>query len=121
MARQQTSSRSLNATAGAILLSIGLLLLIANVEEVAGHLSNSFPSAVSSLSTMIDLGLAGLRTLQAYFFNHPAFQSGLRQMLVSFWPLTLVILGGVLLHDAFKGRVAAYRAGAGPSARGGLS
>jgi hypothetical protein len=41
-----------------------------------------------------------LRALQAYFFDQSAFQAGFLSILVSLWPLILVIIGAILLHDA---------------------
>lgn len=109
MARRQTASKSLKAIAGAILLPVGLLLLLANLDEVAAQVSNSFTSPANSISTVMDLGLAGLRAVQAYFFDPASFQSGLHSILVSFWPLILVIIGAALLHNAIGKRFANSR------------
>ncbi len=106
MAKAKTSSKSFNATAGAILLSVGLLLLFANLDEVAAGIGNSFHSTGSSLSTVIELGLAGMRAVHSYFFDQPTFQTGIHLILVSFWPLIPVVIGAVLLQVAFKGRLA---------------
>ncbi|HEX4542975.1 MAG TPA: hypothetical protein VH114_07400 [Candidatus Acidoferrum sp.] len=109
MARQSTSSRGLKAIVGATLLALGLLLLIANLDGVAARLSNgSFTSPAASSGTLIELGLAGLRAAQSYVFDHPSFLSGLQQILVSFWPLILVILGIALLGQLFGERLSAY-------------
>jgi uncharacterized integral membrane protein len=110
MAKQSTSSRGLKAIFGATLLALGLLLLFANLDGVASRLSNgSFTSPTSpavSSGTIIELGLAGLRAAQSYVFDHPSFLSGLQQILVSFWPLILVILGITLLGQLFGERFA---------------
>jgi uncharacterized integral membrane protein len=109
MARQSTSSRGLKAIVGATLLALGLLLLFANLDGVAARLSNgSFTSPAASSGTLIELGLAGLRAAQSYVFDHPSFLSGLQQILVSFWPLILVILGIALLGQLFGERLSAY-------------
>ncbi len=112
MVKPQKSSKSFNAITGAILLSVGLLLLFANLDEVAACIGNSFHSTGSSLSTVIELGLAGMRAVQSYFFDQPTFQTGLHLILVSFWPVILVIIGAVLLQGAFRGRLAIRGAGA---------
>ncbi len=110
MAKRQTSSfKSFPAVAGAILLSLGLLLFFANLDEVAAHLGNSFTSAGSSLGAVIELGLAGMRAVQAYFFDPSTFQAGLHLILVSFWPLILVIIGATLLQSAAGKRLANSR------------
>ncbi len=111
MTRQQKLNRSIKAIAGATLLSLGLLLVLANLDEVAARLSNSLPPPPGSLGTALELGLAALRATQVYLFDPSRFQSGLQQILVSFWPLILVILGGVLLQVVFKGRFAARALG----------
>ncbi len=102
MAKAKKSSKSFNATVGAILLALGLLLLFANLDEVATGIGNSFHSTGSSLSTVIELGLAGMRAVQSYFFDQPTFQTGLHVILVSCWPVILVIIGAVLLQGAFR-------------------
>ena len=104
MAKQSTSSRGLKAIVGATLLALGLLLLFANFDGVAARLSNgSFTSpAASSSGTLIELGLAGLRAAQSYAFDHPSFLSGLQRILVSFWPLILVIFGITLLGQLWN-------------------
>lgn len=103
MAKQMTTSRGLKAIVGATMLALGLLLFFANLDGVATLVNSSFTStspAVSS-STLFELGLVGLRAAQSYFFDHPSFLSGLRQILVSFWPLVLVLIGTALLGQSF--------------------
>ncbi len=110
MAKRQTSSfKSFPAVAGAILLSLGLLLFFANLDKVAAHLGNSFTSSGSSLGAVIELGLAGMRAVQAYFFDPSTFQAELHLILVSFWPLILVIIGAALLQSAAGKRLANSR------------
>jgi hypothetical protein len=104
MAKRQTASKSLHAVAGAILVSFGLLLLFANLDEVAAQIGNSFSSAAGSFGAVIELGLAGLRAVQAYFFDQATFQAGLHAILVSFWPVILVIIGATLLQNAIAHR-----------------
>jgi hypothetical protein len=109
MAKRQTTSKAFHAVAGAILLCFGLLLLFANLDEVAAQVSNSFSSAAGGFGTVIELGLAGLRAVQAYFFDPSTFQAGLHMILVSFWPLILVIIGAALLQSAISKRFANSR------------
>jgi hypothetical protein len=105
MAKQMTTSRGLKAIVGAGLLALGLLLLFANFDGIAARLNGSFTSPATSPAvpsgTLIELGLAGLRAAQSYFFDHPSFLSSLQQILVSFWPLILVIMGITLLGQLF--------------------
>jgi hypothetical protein len=102
MATRQTSSRSLTKIAGAILLALGLLLLFANLDEISARISTSFGSPADTIGIFPALGLAGLRALQAYVFDHSRFLSGLEQFLVSFWPLLLVGAGLILLRPAAR-------------------
>jgi hypothetical protein len=104
MTRQQTWNRSIKAITGATLLSLGLLLLLANLDEVVARSSSSLASPAGSLGTVLELGLAALRATQVYFFEPSRFQSGLQQILLSFWPLVLVFMGAGLLQVVFKGR-----------------
>jgi len=104
MAKRQTTSNSFHAVAGALLFSFGLALLTANLKELAVQASTSFSSQPGSVGATIELALAGLRTVQTYFFDQPTFQAGLDTMLVSLWPLILVIIGAILLHGAVGNR-----------------
>ena len=96
----QISSRNLHAVAGAVLFSFGFTLLAASLDAVAVQASNWFSSTPGSLGATIEIGLAGLRAVQAYFFDPSAFQAGFLSILVSLWPLILVIIGAILLRDA---------------------
>lgn len=112
MAKQMTTSRGLKAIVGATLLALGLLLFFANLDGVASRLGSSFTSPAGSSLTFFELGLAGLRAAQSYFFHHSSFLSGLREILVSFWPLVLVIMGITLLGQLFGKRFAQNEDGA---------
>ena len=111
MAKPLTSSKTINTVAGALLFSFGLTLLTANLDAVADQVSTWFPSTPGSLGTAIEIGLAGLRAVQAYFFDQSAFQTGFLSILVSLWPLILVIIGAILLHDAMGVRFANAKLG----------
>ncbi len=106
MATRQTSSKSFHAVAGALLLCLGLLLLFANLDAVAAQINDSFTSAGGFVATVMELGLAGMRAVQAYFFDQPTFQAGIHSILVSFWPLILVIIGATLMQNAISKRYA---------------
>jgi hypothetical protein len=109
MAKRQTTSKAFHAVAGAILLCCGLLLLFANLDEVAAQVSNPFASTPGPLVTAIELGVAGLRAVQTYFFDPSTFQAGLHLILVSLWPLIPVIIGATLLKNAISKRFASPR------------
>ena len=116
---QQTSPRSLKSIIGAILLALGFLILFANLDVVTGQITSAVGTTGEPAQGILPaLVLATLHVLQDYAFDHAGFLSGLLQILVSFWPLMLIIIGAVLLRHAFWGRFAAYKAAAGPSAMG---
>ena len=106
MAKPMISSKNLHAVAGALLFSLGLTLLTANLDAVAAQVSTWLSSTPGSLGSAIEIGLASLRALQAYFFDPSAFQAGFLSILASLWPLILVIIGAILLHDAIGARFA---------------
>lgn len=105
-AKPQIALKNLHTVAGAILFSFGLTLLTANLDAVAGQVSTWFNATPGSLGAAIEIGLAGLRAVQAYFFDPSAFKAGFLSILVSLWPLILVIIGAILLHDAIGSRFA---------------
>ena len=109
MLKRQTSSKSFHAVAGALLLSLGLLMLFANLDEVATHISNSLSTTPGALGAAVEIGLAGMRAVQTYFFDPAAFQAGLQWILVSLWPLILVMIGATLLQSATGKRSANSR------------
>jgi hypothetical protein len=119
MVARKTFPQSLKSLTGAILLALGFLILFANLDAVAGQITSvAVTSAEHSPGMLPALILATLHALQEYAFDHARFLSVLLQILVSFWPMILILIGAVLLRDAFWGRFAAYKAGAGSSAVG---
>jgi hypothetical protein len=119
MAAQQATSQSLKSIAGASVLALGLVVLFANLDGVAASVSHfAGMSAHEGLGILPALGLAGLHALQAYAFDPAGFISGFLQILVSFWPLMLILIGAMLLRNVFHGPLAARRADAGSPAAG---
>jgi hypothetical protein len=119
MAARQTSSQNLKSIMGAILLALGFLVLFANLDAVTGQINSAAGTPVGPAQGMLPaLVLAALHAIEDYAFDHAGFSSGLLQILVSFWPLILIIIGAVLLREAFWRRFPAYKAGAGTSAMG---
>jgi len=106
MAKRQTTSKSFHALAGALLFSFGLAWLTANLKDLAVQASTSFSSQPGSVGAAVELVLAVLRAVQTYFFDQPTFQASLDSILVSFWPVILVIIGAILLRGAIGNRFA---------------
>jgi len=120
MESRQPSTRNLKSITGAALVALGLMILFANVDGVLSS-TGSFASisANEALGALPALGLAALHTAQAYTFDRARFFSALQQILVSFWPLLLVIIGAILLRYAFGSRFVAMKGSSSSSARGG--
>jgi hypothetical protein len=95
MARQQTSLQTLRSIAGSALAGPGILVLFLNLEGAAAQLSHHRGGVFGE-----GFGLLHLVMLAASF-DHQQLVRSLLQMLVSFWPVLLVISGTVLLRDAF--------------------
>jgi hypothetical protein len=104
MVAQQRSPQRLKSIAGAILSALGFLVLFANLDAVAAQITGAARiSSERTPGTLTALAMATLHVLQAYAFDHAGFLSGLLGILVSFWPLIMIIVGTVLLRDAFAG------------------
>jgi hypothetical protein len=117
MVARQASSQSLKSTAGALLLALGLVFLFANLEGIAACINNfAGISTHEALGIVPVLGLAGMHAVQAYAFDREAFLSGLRQNLVSFWPLIVVAIGAGLLKSGLDRRLTRPGASAASSA-----
>ena len=84
-------------------------MLFANLNEVATRISSSYSSSPGALGAVLEIGLAGMRALETYFFDPAAFQAGLQWILVSLWPLILVMIGATLLQNALGKRYANSR------------
>ena len=120
MTAKQASPRSLKSIAGAILLALGFLVFFVNLDAVAAQISGAAGLSTSPEPDALPALILGtLHAVQSYVFDHAGFLSGLyQQILVSFWPLILILIGGVLLRDALRGQFADYKAAAGVSAIG---
>ncbi len=119
MAARQSTYKSLNSIAGAILLALGLVILFANLDGVADSVSNfAGSSAHEALGVLPALGIAALHAAQSYAFDHAGFSSSLLQILVSFWPLVLIFASAIVLRRALGRRSTAFGDREGPSTAG---
>jgi hypothetical protein len=100
MAASRTTTRSMKSVFGAAALAIGSFLLFVNLDGIAAQINDAVGAPAESVGIFPALGLAGLHALQAFAFDHAGFLSSLLQILVSFWPLILVLLGTALLRSA---------------------
>jgi hypothetical protein len=120
MAAPRMSSRSLKSIAGAGVFALGLLLLFVNLDGAIAEISCTVGAPTQAPQILPALGLVGLHALQAYTFDHAGFLPTLVQMLVSFWPVILILFGAVLLRDVFRSPFETRRADGRFSAAGEL-
>ena len=106
MTRQDSSAEGLRSIAGGVLVGLGLHILSGNLTGDATQLRHfvGIPAG-EALGLLPSVALAASHAAQAYALDHQGFLDGLLQMLASFWPLLLVIVGTVLLREALTDRV----------------
>jgi hypothetical protein len=105
MENRQTSSKGLRSVLGATLSALGFVILFGNLDALEASVSRIFGGPASSgMEAIPALVLATSHAVQAYTFDHQGFLSVLEQILVSFWPLILVIIGAVLLRGSLLGQ-----------------
>jgi hypothetical protein len=99
-----SGARRLYSVLGVVLLGVGLTILLAEVDTAAsrlaervginsGEMGGSVPAAI----------LTTVRAAQALAFDRANVLSAAREVLLSCWPVILVIVGAALLHGAFNG------------------
>jgi hypothetical protein len=98
---QHTFLRRAKSIAGAALIGLGTFILYKNLDQAAIQLNHLFSTPREMLGVLPTVILAALRVLRAYASDHQRFVQGLFQhLLVTFWPLLLVIAGTALSRDA---------------------
>jgi len=111
MASQHRPSEGLKSIVGGALVGLGLHILFGNLDRVAEQLQHMLGTpAWETLGVLPSAVLAASQAVQAYGLDHQEFLQTLLRMLISFWPLLLVILGTVLLRDFFTERAKALPA-----------
>ena len=104
MATKRSDKSKLFSVLGVALFGVGLIALLTQVDASAGHFAESVGLKGSEWSAGVPaMLLAAVRAAQAWAFDRPNVLSALRQMLLSCWPVILVILGAALLRGAFDG------------------
>jgi len=96
MARQRTHFQNLKSIGGAGLIGFGLLILFASLDgatQLPSHLLGA--TAREALGILPTVLLTAWQALQANVPGHHQHLECLLQMLVSFWPLLLVVAGAV--------------------------
>jgi hypothetical protein len=102
MTRQHKPSESITAIAGGALVGLGLHILSGNLDTAADQLRHLLGNtAGDALGVLPSVVLASSQAAQAYALDHQGFLQCFLRMLLSFWPLLLVVVGTVLLWDVF--------------------
>lgn len=92
--------------AGAVLVGLGIFIFYENLDRAATQLSLLLGTIPGEALGVMPVTLAASRVLQAYAADHQRFLQGfLQQVLVSCWPLLLVMVGTLLSRDAFTDNV----------------
>jgi hypothetical protein len=108
MARHYGPAERLRSMAGGALIGFGLHILFGNLDRDAAQLRHFLGStAGEALGALPTVVLAASQGVQAYALDHQGFLLGLLRVLVSLWPLLLVIAGTMLLQDALTDKVKA--------------
>jgi hypothetical protein len=89
---------------GLILLAGGLTVLFTQVHPVAAQLWDRVGANADELGGFVPAAILTVNhAAQAWAFDRANLLSALADILVSCWPVTLVISGAVLLRNAFNG------------------
>jgi hypothetical protein len=111
MIRQDKTSESITVIAGGALVGLGLHILSGNLDTAADQLRHLLGNTVGdALGVLPSVVLASSQAAEAYALDHHGFLQCFLRMLLSFWPLFLVVVGAVLLRDVFADKVKALPA-----------
>ena len=102
--RQTFFGRS-RSIAGMALIGIGLFILFGNLADAAARLSGLLGVSADTTQTFGELtvvGLAASHALPCYLFDRAGFARGVCKLLISLWPLLLVIAGTFLAGTASR-------------------
>ncbi len=111
MTRLDKTFESITVIAGGALVGLGLHILSGNLDTAADQLRHLLGNTVGdALGVLPSVVLASSQAAEAYALDHHGFLQCFLRMLVSFWPLFLVVVGTVLLRDVFADKVKALPA-----------
>lgn len=103
MARQHRFAERFRSIAGGALVGLGLHLLFGNLDQAAAQLNQIIGSTgKQSLGVLPSFVMATSDAVQAYGLDHRGFVLALLRILLSFWPLLLVVAGAGFLRNAFR-------------------
>jgi hypothetical protein len=102
MAGQGITFRSSKSIAGAAFVGLGMFILYGNLAGAVAQLRHVLDANGSeALGVLPAVILATSQGVHACTFDHQGVLQCLLRMLISFWPPLLVIVGTMLLRDAF--------------------
>jgi len=105
MARQGRIFRNLRSVVGMGLIGFGIFMLGGNLSDACGQLSRLVGISADATQTfggLIAVGLAAAQVWRSYVFDRRELVLGVCRILMSFWPLLLVIAGTVLTEMASR-------------------
>lgn len=105
MARQSRRFWDLKSVAGMGLIGLGLFILCGNLTDAADRVSRVVgisADATQTIGGLMAVGLAASQIWRSYLFDRRELLLGVCKILVSFWPLLLVIAGMVLTGMASR-------------------
>jgi len=91
--------------AGLAIIGIGLFILCGNLADVAvrlGRVLGVSADATQTFGELTTVGLAAAHVWRSYLFDRREFALGVGRILISFWPLLLVVAGAVLTGMASR-------------------
>jgi hypothetical protein len=96
---QRTWFERAKSVAGAVLVAVGMFILYQHLDRAVSQLLGAPGGPLGALPTSV---FAASRFVQSYATDHQRFLENLvKQILISAWPLLLVMVGTVLSRDGF--------------------
>jgi uncharacterized membrane protein len=105
MTMRQTLFGLSKSIVGMALLGLGLVLLLGNLSHASGQVSRIVGFSAEATQTFGELtavGLAASQIWRSYLFDRRELLLGVCRILISFWPLVLVMAGAVLTATASR-------------------
>jgi hypothetical protein len=94
------------------LIGLGLFIFVGTVTDVAARLSGSMgvgSDATQTFGELTFVGLAASQAFQCYLFDRVGFARGAFKILISLWPVSLVIVGTFLAGKASRAESRNFR------------
>jgi hypothetical protein len=105
MAREWRVFRNLRSVVGVGLIGFGIFMLGGNLSDTCGQLSRLVGISAEATQTFGELTIVGLGAAQgwrSYVFDRRELVLGVCRILISFWPVLLVIAGAALTGTASR-------------------